>query len=84
MRPLVSVVMPSYNHDQFLREAIDSALSQDYEPLELLVMDGGSSDGTLDILRSYGCASSSTPRRPASGEPGRAAAEPRDAEGGLL
>jgi glycosyltransferase involved in cell wall biosynthesis len=53
-RPLVSIVMPSFNHARFIREAIDSVLDQDYRPIELLVMDGGSSDGTVDILRSYG------------------------------
>jgi glycosyltransferase involved in cell wall biosynthesis len=46
--------MPSFNHDRFIRAAIDSVLSQDYPDVDLLVMDGGSSDGTLDILRSYG------------------------------
>ena len=52
--PLVSVVMPSYNHAQFLRAAIDSVLSQDYPALELIVMDGGSRDGSVEILQSYG------------------------------
>jgi glycosyltransferase involved in cell wall biosynthesis len=50
----VSVVMPSYNHGRFIRAAIDSVLLQDYPCLDLLVMDGGSADGTLDILKSYG------------------------------
>jgi glycosyltransferase involved in cell wall biosynthesis len=50
----VSVVMPSYNHGRFIREAIDSVLSQDYAPIDLLVMDGGSTDDTVAILRSYG------------------------------
>ncbi len=52
--PRVSVVMPSYNHAKYLRSAIDSVLCQDYAPLELLVFDGGSSDGSVEILRSYG------------------------------
>jgi glycosyltransferase involved in cell wall biosynthesis len=52
--PGVFVVMPSYNQARFIRQAIDSVLHQDYEPLRLLVMDGGSDDGTVDILRSYG------------------------------
>jgi glycosyltransferase involved in cell wall biosynthesis len=46
--------MPSYNHGAFIRQSIDSVLAQDYAPVELLVMDGGSTDGTVDTLRSYG------------------------------
>jgi glycosyltransferase involved in cell wall biosynthesis len=46
--------MPSYNHGRFIRQAIDSVLSQDYPSVELIVMDGGSGDRTVDILRSYG------------------------------
>lgn len=46
--------MPSYNQGQFIREALDSILSQDIPDLELIVMDGGSNDGTVEILRSYG------------------------------
>lgn len=52
--PRVFVVMPSYNQARFVRQAIDSVLNQGYEPLRLLVMDGGSTDGTVDVLRSYG------------------------------
>ncbi len=52
--PSVFVVMPSYNQARFIRQAIDSVLHQGYEPLHLLVMDGGSADGTVEILRSYG------------------------------
>jgi glycosyltransferase involved in cell wall biosynthesis len=50
----VSVVMPSFNHGRFIRAAIDSVLSQDYQAVDLLVMDGGSRDKTVDILKSYG------------------------------
>ncbi len=50
----VSIVMPSYNQAPFLREAIDSVLAEPYPGLELLVMDGGSTDGSVEILRSYG------------------------------
>jgi glycosyltransferase involved in cell wall biosynthesis len=53
-RPSVFVVMPSYNQARFIRQAIDSVLHQDYQLLHLLVMDGGSADGTVEILRSYG------------------------------
>lgn len=52
--PLVSTVIPSFNQDRFITAAIDSALKQDYPQLELIVIDGGSTDGTVDALRRYG------------------------------
>jgi GT2 family glycosyltransferase len=50
----VSVVIPSLDQGRFLPAAIDSVLAQDHRPLELVVRDGGSRDGTLDVLRGYG------------------------------
>lgn len=50
----VTVVIPSLDQARFLSTAIDSVLGQHHRPLELLVMDGGSRDGTLDVLRGYG------------------------------
>jgi glycosyltransferase involved in cell wall biosynthesis len=51
--PLVSVVTPSYNFAPFIGQGIESVLSQDYPRIDYLVMDGGSTDGTLEILRRY-------------------------------
>jgi glycosyltransferase involved in cell wall biosynthesis len=51
--PLVSIVTPSLNQGRFIRDAIESVLSQDYPKIEYIVMDGGSTDDTLTILRSY-------------------------------
>lgn len=55
-RPLVSIVVPSFNQAAFIEETLRSILSQDYRPLEVLVIDGGSTDGTVDILRRLECA----------------------------
>lgn len=51
--PLVSVVMPNYNKGKYLRSAIESILSQTYSNLELVIVDDGSTDDSLDIIREY-------------------------------
>jgi glycosyltransferase involved in cell wall biosynthesis len=53
-RPLISVMIGAFNAAPYLAEAIDSALSQSYRPLELIVVDDGSDDGTADVAQSYG------------------------------
>lgn len=52
--PLVSVVMPVYNNQQHIGEAIDSVLAQDYGPMEIIVVDDGSTDGTAEVVSGYG------------------------------
>lgn len=50
---LVSVVIPTYNQKDFVRETFDSALSQDYQNIEIIITDNGSSDGTVDVINEY-------------------------------
>jgi glycosyltransferase involved in cell wall biosynthesis len=52
-RPLVSVVIPAFNSERYLGEAIESALSQTYAPVETIVVDDGSSDGSVEIASGY-------------------------------
>ena len=52
--PLVSIVTPSFNSGEFLEQAIQSVISQDYPYMEHIIVDGGSTDNTLAILRRYG------------------------------
>jgi glycosyltransferase involved in cell wall biosynthesis len=54
VRPSISVIIPIYNSGKYLREAIDSVLAQNYRPLEVLVVDDGSTDNGPELASSYG------------------------------
>jgi glycosyltransferase involved in cell wall biosynthesis len=53
---LVSVIIPAYNRERYLVETIESVFAQDYRPLEIIVVDDGSIDGTADVARSFSAA----------------------------
>ena len=52
-RPLVSIVVPSFNQGRFIAETLKSCLEQSYRPIEILVQDGGSTDDTVSVLQSF-------------------------------
>jgi glycosyltransferase involved in cell wall biosynthesis len=50
-KPLLSVVIPSYNHEEYIAQALDSVIIQKYRPLELIIIDDGSQDRSCEIIR---------------------------------
>ena len=53
MNPLISVVIPTYNRAHIIKDSIDSVLAQDYDNIELIIVDDRSSDNTKEIIDSY-------------------------------
>ena len=52
-KPLVSVIIPAYNAEKYLSETIESVINQTYKNIEHIVIDGVSTDGTLDVINKY-------------------------------
>jgi len=53
-KPLVSIVVNNFNYGRFLRQSIESALAQDHPRTEVIVVDDASTDGSVEIIRSFG------------------------------
>lgn len=51
--PLISIVMVNYNQEDYLKESIDSVIAQTYQNWELIIVDDGSTDASVEIIKSY-------------------------------
>ena len=50
---LVTAIIPTYNRQSYIKEAVESVLNQDYNPIEIIVVDDGSTDGTADVIQPF-------------------------------
>jgi glycosyltransferase involved in cell wall biosynthesis len=65
--PLISVIIPVYNGEKYLTECLDSIAAQDYPNMELIVIDDGSTDGTLDLVNAHPLPKTVVPLQPNQG-----------------
>lgn len=54
LMPKISIILTSFNHEKYIKEAIDSALNQTFTDFELIIWDDASSDNSWEIIQSYG------------------------------
>jgi glycosyltransferase domain-containing protein len=52
-QPLVSIIIPTYNREKYIKRAIDSALNQTYKNIEIIIIDGSSNDKTKEVIKPY-------------------------------
>ena len=83
-RPRISIVIPSLNQGEYLDQAIQSVLDQGEQGIELIVMDGGSTDGTVDVIRKHERRIAHWVSRPDAGVAAALNAGFRFATGGVL
>ena len=53
MKPIISVCLPVYNGEKYIQECLDSILAQSFQNFELIIVDDGSTDHTLEIVKQY-------------------------------
>lgn len=53
MNPLISIITPNYNYDQYIGQTIESIISQDYDNIEYIIVDDGSTDNSVEVIQMY-------------------------------